>query len=282
VDEPDAAGISVVQGSQDLDPRIRGQLGVGTLLAAKDSENRHARQIPESLSRHERLSAPWEVAAYERRGKECRMRKARISTYPILIALALAPLACSTTTFDSTWRAPEAQPLRLQGQKVVGVFLSKSPVIRRKAEDAMAQEISARGAQGVPAYTVLSDEEVKDQEAAKAKLESLGFGGAVVMRVVGKETQYSYEPGVVWARPYYRHFWGGYWRWGWGVVYEPGYLSVDKVVKVETLVYSLVQDQLVWAGVSRTVDPSHIDDFIAELAKAVSEQLEKEGLLKRS
>ena len=146
----------------------------------------------------------------------------------------------------------------------------------------MAREISARGAQGVPAYTVLSDEEVKDQEAARAKLDKLGFGGVVVMRVVGRETQYSYEPAAVWARPHYRHFWGGYWRWGWDAVYEPAYLQADTVVKVETLVYSLVQDQLVWAGVSRTVDPAHIEDFIGELAQAVTKQMEKDGLLKRS
>jgi len=210
------------------------------------------------------------------------MRKARTRIIPILAVLALSPLACSTTTFESTWRSPEAQPLRLQGQKVVGLFLSNSPARRRRAEDAMAREISARGAQGVPAYTVLSDEEVKDQEAARAKLDKLGFGGVVVMRVVGRETQYSYEPAVVWARPHYRHFWGGYWRWGWDAVYEPAYLQADKVVKVETLVYSLVQDQLVWAGVSRTVDPAHIEDFIGELAQAVTKQMEKDGLLKRS
>lgn len=209
------------------------------------------------------------------------MRKTRTWMIPILAALALSPLACSTTTFESTWRSPEAQPLQLTGQKVVGLFLSKSPVIRHRAEDAMAREISARGAQGVPAYTVLSDEEVKDQESARAKLEKLGFGGVVVMRVVGRETQYSYEPGIVWSRPYYRRFWGGYWRWGWDTVYEPGYLTVDKVVKVETLVYSLVQDQLVWAGVSRTVDPSRIEDFIGELAEAVTKQMDKDGLFKK-
>ena len=209
------------------------------------------------------------------------MRNTRTGIYPMLIVLALSPLACSTTTFESTWRAPDAQPLRLEGSKLVATFLSKNPAIRRRAEDAMAREISARGAQGVPAYTVLSENEVKDQEASRTKLEGLGFAGAVVMRVVGRETQYNYEPGTVWVRPHYRHFWGGYWNWGWGAVYEPTYLTVDKIVKVETLVYSLRQDQLVWAGVSRTVDPAHIDDFIAELATAVSRQMAKDGLLGR-
>jgi len=66
--------------------------------------------------------------------------------------------------------------------------------------------------------------------------------------VVGRERQVSYEPGVVWVGPHYRRFWGGYWGYGWGTVYEPGYLREDKVVSVETLVYSFEQDELVWAG----------------------------------
>jgi len=197
-------------------------------------------------------------------------------------AMALATFACATTTFQSTWRDPQARPLRLTGRKVVGLFLSKNPVRRRRAEDAMAREISARGAQGVPAYTVLSDEEIKDQDTARGKLDRLGFSGVVVMRVVGSQTQYAVVEPAFWAGPHYHRFWGGYWGWGWGSVGEPGYLVADKIVSVETLVYSLEQDLLVWAGVSRTVDPARIEDFISELAAAVSKQLEKDGLLARS
>ncbi len=194
-------------------------------------------------------------------------------------AAALTAFACSTTTFLSTWRAPDARPLQLKGKKVVGVFIGKNQTLRRRAEDAMAREISARGAQGVPAYTILTDDEVKDRDAAKAKLEQLGFSGAVVMRVVGKETQYSVEP-AYWGRPYYHHFWReGYWGWGWRTVWEPGYLVADKIVSVETLVYSLDQDLLVWAGVSKTVDPTRIDPFISELATEVTKQMAKDGLL---
>ena len=206
------------------------------------------------------------------------MRKAQAWIPATLVALVLTVLACSTTTFESTWRAPDARPVHLTGKKVVGLFMSKNPATRRIAEDAMAREITARGAQGVPAYTVLSDAEIKDQELVRAKLDSLGFSGVVVMRVVGRETQYSYQRDVAWGRPYYRQFWGGYYRWGWATVYEPGYLTVDKIVKVETLVYSLEQDKLIWAGVSRTVDPARIDGFIGELAKAVSDQMRKDGV----
>jgi hypothetical protein len=210
------------------------------------------------------------------------MTTKRILTRFLTAAMALATFACATTTFQSTWRDPEARPLRLTGRKVVGLFVSKDPVRRRRAEDAMAREISARGAQGVPAYTVLSDEEIKDQEAARAKLDRLGFSGAVVMRIVGSQTQYAVvEPGL-WARPHYHQFWGGYWGWGWGTISEPGYLVADKVVSVETLVYSLEQDLLVWAGVSRTVDPTKIEGLVSELAAAITKQMDKEGLFARS
>jgi len=198
-----------------------------------------------------------------------------------LAALVVGLLACSTTTFDSTWRDPAARPLRLTGKKVVGLFVNKNPVLRRTAEDAMAREITARGAQGVAAYTIVGDEEIRDQEKVRAKLEKEGFSGVVVMRIAGRETQYTVQP-TIWGGPYYRHFWGGYWGYGWGYAYSPGYLSVDKIVKVETLVYSLEQDLLVWAGISRTVDPTQVDSFISELANAVASQMEKDGLLPKS
>lgn len=200
---------------------------------------------------------------------------------PLVIVLLVASLACSATTFQSTWRSPEARPLQLSGKKVVALFVSNDLVLRRRAEDAMAREITARGAQGVPGYTVLSDDEIRNQDSARSKLDRQGFSGVVVMRVVGHETQYTYEPGFWMSRPYYRRFWGGYWGWGWARVYDPGYLSADEVVKVETLVYSFDQDQLVWAGISRTFNPRDIDGFISELAAAVTKQMVKSGLLTR-
>jgi hypothetical protein len=196
-----------------------------------------------------------------------------------LFALALASAACSATTFESTWHSPEARPVHLPGRKVVGVFIALNPAVRRRAEDAMAREISARGAQGVPAYTVLSDDQIKDQDASRAELERMGFAGVVVMRVVGSETRYSAEPTVTWARPEYHHLWNGYWQWGWGRVDEPATHAADRIFKIETLVYSLEQNLLIWAGLSRTVDPDRVERLVRDLAGAITEEMARDGLL---
>ncbi len=70
----------------------------------------------------------------------------------VLLAALTFPLGCATTTFESTWRLPQARPLRLAGRRVVGLFVTQHAVLRRTAEDAMAREISAHGAEGIPAY----------------------------------------------------------------------------------------------------------------------------------
>ena len=208
------------------------------------------------------------------------MRK-KSPVHLLAAAAALFSFACATTTFQSTWKNPDAQPVRLTGQKVAAVFVSRSASVRRRAEDAMAREITARGARGVPSYTVLSEDRVRDVDFAKDTFQREGFAGVVSMRVTGTETQYTYEPGY-WAGPHYAHYWGGYWGWGWGTVYEPAYLTADKIVSVETLVYSLNQDKLVWAGRSQTIDPQHIEEFVSELAHAVTEQMQKDGVFARS
>lgn len=204
------------------------------------------------------------------------MKKSRL--WAPVAAAVLGIVACSSTTFDSTWRAPDARPLQLSGKKVAAVFVNKNMAMRRAAEDALARQISAHGAQGVAAYTIFGDEDIRDQAKVKAKLESLGFSGIVVMRVAGKETQVNYVPGTYYGSPYYRT-WGGYWGYGWGAVYDPGYMTVDQVVKIETLVYSFDQDKLVWAGQSRTVSPKDVESFITEVAKGAAEQMEKDGLI---
>lgn len=209
------------------------------------------------------------------------MNKRQLS---MLFAVAALVSSCATTEFQSTWKSPTAQPLQLRGRKVVAVFINPDSMLRRRAEDAMAREISARGAEGVPAYTFLSDRAIRDPEMARAKAQELGFAAAAVMRIVGSKTVYTHVhmPGPVWVGPPYQRFWGGYWGWGWGAVWQPGYLAVDRVVKVETLIYSLDNDELVWAGVSRTFDPGRIESFISELAVAVSEQLARERLIRRA
>ncbi len=190
---------------------------------------------------------------------------------------AAATVACSTTTFDSTWKAPGAEPLSFRGKKVVALVLTRRASVRYPAEDALAAELTAKGAIGIPAYTLIPGDVLQDQARTKAWLEKANVAGVVAMTVVGKEKRITSTPGSYSysAAPPYTGFWGS----GWGGVYEPGYVYVDTIVVVDTVVYSFQQDRLVWAAQSETINPSKVQPFVKELVTEVTSELKKEGLI---
>jgi hypothetical protein len=197
---------------------------------------------------------------------------------------ALCLSACASSGFVSSWKAPDAVPLEVQGAKVAAVVMMKDQASRRIAEDTLAREISARGAKGIAMYTLLPDAEPSMEAATRAALEKEGVLGIITMRPVSSEEKIQVTP---FAEPdiAYRSFWGGYYGRGWGRPWiSPigigNELSVDTVVSVETMVYSLRQNKLVWTGTSKTTNPPRVQKFVERLSAAVAAELEKQGLIK--
>jgi hypothetical protein len=198
----------------------------------------------------------------------------------IAVATALVLSACvATTTFDSTWKAPDAQQVNPAGQTIAAVFVSRDESQRRAGEETLAADLTKRGARGIPAYTLLPNGPQGNADAAREQLKAVGATGVVVMRVVGKDQKVTYTPGTSSSFPPYYGGFGPYWNHGWGAAYDPGYLQTDTVVSVETLIYSLKQDKLLWAATSRTTNPSNLGSLVNEVADAVAKEMSKQGLL---
>jgi len=192
----------------------------------------------------------------------------------------LAATGCASTSFKASWAAPDARPVSGVGKKVAALVFTQEKSSRYASETALARELTRRGAEGIPAYTVVPEELLKDKDKAKVYFEKAGISGVVAMRVVGKDKEMTSTPSTWSATPYYGSFWGGgYYGWGWGGMYDPGYIRTDTIVSVETLVYDLTHDKLIWAGQSNTTNPSKVDAFIRELVTAAAAEMKKAGLL---
>jgi len=197
-----------------------------------------------------------------------------------LLSATLASLgACSTTTFVSTWKAPDAQQVTPVGNTVAAIFVTRNEVKRRIAEDALAADLTRRGANGIAGYTVLPDDARSNEETTRRRLMDAGCTGAVVLRVVGRDQTVTYTPTYVATMPAYYNQFGPYWSFGWRTVYEPGYLQTDTVVSVETMVYSLNQGRLIWAGTSHTSNPKNVDSLVKQVADAAAQVMRKQGIL---
>ena len=202
----------------------------------------------------------------------------RIRSFLVLIGVLV--LAGCTQAFVSTWKAPDAQPFQFKGAKVAAVVMMQNPASRRSAEETLATEISARGAQGVPMYQILPEGSPQTEAAARAALEKAGFAGAVVMRPVSVDKEIVSTP-VTYSGPMYGGYWGGYYGHGWGSPYmvSGGEIRTNTIVSIETLIYSLRQNKLVWGGQSRTTNPRDVDKVVSKLAADVAKVLQEQGLM---
>ena len=197
-----------------------------------------------------------------------------------LLSFGLA--ACGgATRFSSTWVDPAAGPTDWDGQKVVAFVLSARDSIRLGAEETLARELTSRGAQGIAGHTIVPKDVTEDQDRVRELLSSAGVVGAVVMRVVSQTQQISSSPGMVsYTGSYYPSFYG-YWNYGWSAMYQPGQIQSDTIVSIETLLYSVVDDKLLWAGLSKTTNPENIPKFINQLVSAAGKEIKKTGLVEK-
>lgn len=195
----------------------------------------------------------------------------------LALALVTTATACASTSFTNQWRNPDAQGVTLAGKTVVVAVQRADEAARRSAEDALVAQLAANGAKGIASYT-LGGAELRDSVAAQRRIASTGAEGLLVMRVTGSDTKVTTSPATMTMDPWYGRPWGWYGA-GWGMAYSTPQVTSTKIVTVETRVYSLVQNKLLWAGTSQTADPSRLDRMIVDVATKATEEMRKGGIL---
>ena len=197
------------------------------------------------------------------------------SSSSLVLTLALVAAGCGTEThFFSTWSSQEAQPVSVAGAQIATVFFNTNESVRREGEDVMVNEVARFGGVSYPSYKILSSDP-SDRERSKKELSKAGVEAVLSMRVIAAERVGTYGPDYF-SGPYYGSLWG-YWGYGWG----SGYDYTSLIVRVETMLYSLKDDKLLWAGMSETFDPDDVDSAVKSIARKAIKKMDEEGVLSR-
>lgn len=171
------------------------------------------------------------------------------------------------------WSAPDAG--KYQFEHILTLCIIKDETTRQMVEDSMAAQVKKGNA--LASYNVLKEAEMQNKEQAKSKVLKMGFDGAIVMRPLRIEDRVNYVPGSY--PPFYGSFWG-YYGWAWSPIYASDYVYTDKVVQVETTIYSIKDDKLLWVSVSETTNPESARDVVVGVAKAIGKEARKRGFVK--
>jgi hypothetical protein len=196
--------------------------------------------------------------------------------FAVVIATAAAA-AASTPKFLNVWKSPDVSRLNFGGKKIAALVITDDQSLQMSGEEALTRELIGRGVSGVPAYRFIPREELKSAEQARGWFERAAVEGVVALRPVSRETEKSDSP-IMWSSGYYQSFWS-YYGYGWSSVYVIRPSSQTTTVVVETLVYDLTRDRLVWAATSETKDPKQLQDFVKDLVNAAVGEMKKMKLV---
>jgi len=201
----------------------------------------------------------------------------RLHIFIMVVSLSFL-IACATTKIQSVW-----SDASYQGGPMIKVFvmgLSKDQTIKRLYEDEFARQLKMHGTQAFPSYTVIPTEKMSDDSFIKEKINEIGVDAALVTRLVDTKTiQRTYPPEMYYVpAPYYRG-WHGYYRSSYQYMVSPGYTTTEQTVVLETNLYSMQNDQLIWSALSETFVEGSAQGLIKSLVQKLIDDMAARDLL---
>lgn len=197
----------------------------------------------------------------------------------IYLLILIIHTSCVSTTIISSWKEQNKQIEIGKLHKVLVVALFKDETNRRKAEDQMVIYLKGKG---IVSYNYLDDDiSAKNEEAIRDKIRTDGFDGAITMRLIDVDKEKTYTPGNITSYPSYYQTFGGYYYRNWNYYKTPGYYSTTKTYTIETNVFSIKEDKIIWTGITQTTNPEGVNKLTKEVTKVVYKKMVSEGFINK-
>lgn len=152
---------------------------------------------------------------------------------------------------------------------------------RRIFENEFVSQLNARGADAMPSYRFLGrDGKVPEDEVWRA-VQAAGAEAVLVTRVARVDRERAVTPGYVstTAVPAFgRTGLYGYYSSAWSTSSPPTAYEYQ-IYTLETNLWDIEKDELVWSGSTRIISPSDIYKDIADLVKGITDALVKQNLI---
>lgn len=197
------------------------------------------------------------------------------------LAIGLFTACAPSTQITKVWTDPSVNASTIKPfNKVLVIAQLKDDSSRRIAED----KIVASSPKGnfVASYSYLKPTQ-QDQKLVVDDLLRDGVDGIILMRLTDVEKSTDYVQGNTYygGWGYGGGYYGGYGGWGYGgAMYStPGYYEENKTYYVETNIYDVKSNKLLWSGTTSTLNPTKINEALDEIILAVKTELTNKGLI---
>ena len=179
---------------------------------------------------------------------------------------------CSQTKVTSVWVDQEYEGDGIDDVFVVGV--TKDGGLRRIFEDEFVTLFKQSGVKAISSYRLLPDEDLRDEKKLDSKVIESGSDTILMTRIldIRKDTQYI-PPDYV-----YTGGWHGYYNRAYMV--SPGHTVEYETAVLETNLYDLKTDKLIWSARSDAPTDGKMGKHIKDFAQSIIKQLADAKLIK--
>ena len=192
------------------------------------------------------------------------LQKWVLSVIVILMLLS----ACAHTKLTAVWSDDSYTDGPMK--KVLIVVVLDNPGDRKIVEAALAEALKQHAVEGIASNMALGSKELSKENLSEVAHENQ-VNGLMAVRLTSVDQEQVYHP-PTYSVPYpYYYTWDAYYPYMHENVGMPGYTATYRYYNVETNVYALSTEKLVWSAASQTVDPADINRESKEFAEKIGE-----------
>jgi hypothetical protein len=199
--------------------------------------------------------------------------------------------ACSSTSMSGSWSSADYKG---QVKNVYVIGLSKKETNRRIFEDTFSRQLANNGVTGISSYKDLPSTEGTNNDLIRERMISNGADSVLLTRLIDQRTETVTNPGRVSgysSGPYYggrrgsagrpRHYnsWGSYSNRSYDVTYQPATTTEFVVLTVESVLYDLKTEQMIWSAQLETVVEGNLEEMIQGFVESVTKDMKDQGLI---
>ena len=190
----------------------------------------------------------------------------------LYIVSTIALTACTFTKTTTNWTKTDTKVFVQKLSKILVVALLNNKDNSRKAEDQMVALLDGKG---IALYNYVSvNNATKHTDSLMEMLKKDGFDGAITMRLIEANT-----PEYMSSYAAYDRTFSGYSYQIWPQYFNGRYYASTKTSAVETSVYSIKADKIMWTGLAQATFNVGGKLMTKNIVKAVYKEMIQQGFI---
>lgn len=199
--------------------------------------------------------------------------------------------ACSGTKTEFSW-SNENFKGKIENIYIIGI--AKNDFNRMYFENTFYQKLKNEGVKSIPSSTSLPKDQATSKDVIVQKMTENNCDSVLLTRVTNQRTvatftsgrsSYRYVPGPTYSgvrlyeRPAYYNAWDNYYYAAYQVVVKPPTTTNIVKLTVESVLYDLKTEELIWSALMETDLEANVEDMIRKFVDEAVKDLKQVGLI---